>query len=84
MLRGGCLCGGIDTRSLALSERPCTVIAQCAVSFTAQLSGQGFRFQSCLSLCSRRGLVDELPLVRGHDKVVLPDMRFIDCELLGP
>ena len=37
---------GSDTRSLALSEKLCTVIAQCAASLTVQLSGQDFRFQS--------------------------------------
>jgi hypothetical protein len=31
-----------------------------------------------------RGLVDELPLVRGHDKEVLPEMRLADRELPGP
>ena len=54
------------------------------VAVPVSFPGKTFGSKVVLSLCSRRGLVDELPLVRGHDKEVLPDMRFTDCELLGP
>ena len=39
-------------------------------------SGKAFGSKVVLSFCARRELVDELPLVRGHDKAILPDIRF--------
>lgn len=40
--------------------------------------GTAFGSKIILSLCSRRGLVDELPLIRRHDQEVLPGMRLTD------
>ena len=75
MLRGRCLCGGIGDEIVGPVGEAVLSLLNVPQGSRYSFPGKASGSEVVLSFCSRRGLVDELPLVRGHDKEVLPDMR---------